>query len=215
MKKKPTSDFQMISNLYIYRDDLEEIYNLLHRYSDSVVFTVDEYELDSADELGQLKKKQAEKVEFSISKPYIAIKIKDNGASIYAGDNEDINANAITNKFVTALKKRKRPILFEFMEDNYLKINMVLWLLLAFCLIFHDFYYPYPLYLAAFLFGIFLIASGIVLFPIITKKDKTIVSLSYKKDSPSFFQRNRDAIVVEIIIGIIILVLGAILGKLL
>jgi len=57
------------------------------------------------------------------------------------------------------------------------------------------------------LFGFFFLIMGLLV--ILLNLTNTKISLKYKKEQPNFFSRNRD----EIIIGIVMLILGVVIGK--
>lgn len=204
MRKKAISISKQVEYATLYLDDLEDIYNLLGQASSKINFEIDDYVLDSFEDLMQLRKTKTEKLELRIIEPHVNLSIDTHGASVYADDCSAISEN-ITLKIINILEKRKNRFI-EFVDRHLYKIAVPVVLLGGLSVTFYNLYYPIVyVALTLLIIGCFLfVFSGLIT---ISKLSKTKFLLTYKKDKPSFFERNKD----EIIKGIILLIFGAII----
>jgi hypothetical protein len=194
------------SSKVIYREDLENIYKILNESYQEIQIEIDEYVLDSLDEIPQIDKDKAEyQCKIMVSEPNIEVLLSINELRIYSEEGTGIPAG-IFARLDNLIKNTNLYI-----PRSILKIfgEIGSFLLLGSFLVFIIFTpqnYLVWWFIGIGGFFILLVPIGVFIFP---KHNE--IYLKNKKEYPSFFRRNKD----EIVLNFIFLVIGIIIGRVL
>lgn len=212
MKKKVQTFSKDLKMPQLYRNDLEAIERVIKEELKPREYKLEtkEYEYDSL----ELIPEDAEPVtDFRIqtSGPYISVELNRFSARVYAG-NDDINTTGALTKILGILSKRERkvlfwsqkiamlfaPILFAVSMPTLTTTNEITsvmhWIVAISVPLIAVFWWLVSVYSSMYKFS-------------------TITFISSKK-SPGFIKRNRDQILVGLIVGIPVAIVGFILGLL-
>jgi len=199
MKKKNQSHRQDFLMPHLFREDLEEIEEILKESDpENLKFETNDFEYGSVKEIPE-KDKRLDYFHIQIYRPYISIDFSKTSAYIYASE-KDIKSLGIAGKIADVVKKRERKFLFYIRSFSGIFSGILFGIPFFFMLINFDISKRLAIILLFLLFG------GIVSIILFTNNIPrySIIELYYKKDKPSFFVKNRDQI--------ILITFGTILG---
>ncbi len=205
MKKKASSIRKEIRYVKVFREDIQESYEILRSASSDVEFEVDEYFLDAVAEISDLKKEKANSIAMKIHDPYVTLVMRRYSIEIYTSES-DLISEGIVYRLMNTLSKHKMVFL-EWLD------NLPMYIISPFML------FGFLMGTTFYKTNIGLAITGLVVFSITvlfslailvsSSKEKVKIYLTNSKDRPSFLERNKDELVL-MIIGVII---GAIIGK--
>lgn len=198
MKKKTVPISKSISYLRVYIDDIEKFYALLNEISTNVEFELGDYKIENVAEISQIHDEKITDFKIISKDPYIVIDYSDLGARIYVS-NPDASQELVINKIEKILIERRNGF-FSFIDKNYTYFSVFAGILVFVTLLIQSHFSQ----IAALIITVMFFLSVVF----ITGRKSSII-MSYKKDYPSFFSRNKD----DILISIIFLILGWVLSK--
>jgi hypothetical protein len=188
----------------LYLDDIERIYNILTRYATEVSIKTKDYALDSPKHLPELKQEYINELRFYANEPFIQLSLLRDGAEMVVYD-DDPHAMAAVSDIRRIINSRIRLI-----GNIWLRVA----LLLTLPVVFSSWIITNLQYIGIYellQLGLFIIAMVIVAH-IYGSRFSTIL-LSYKIDSPSWWKRNQDNLIVGIILVIVGIVIGYVFSK--
>jgi hypothetical protein len=211
MKKKSTSIYQYIDCIHIYRDDIEQIYDILSQaISQPPQVEIDDYIIEDKsdfDKLTMIEKPQS----LELNTKNIQVKIDKYHAKVYVNSPDD-SITGYIYRIVQILENRKNKTLI-FLDKWSTRLSLIP-IFFGLLLVFLSEKTNQGLsFLGGSLVVIGFCFSIIGLLITILNLTNTKISLKYKKDQPNFFKRNRDDLIVGLIIGILMLFLGIGIGK--
>ncbi len=195
----------------IYLDDLEELERIIKSISPKeYVVETDEYQFDSLKELLS-SVKSPEGVILKTARPYLNLEFGKNKARLYIYDDSAISAGTI-NRIKEVIKKKER-VLLDFLTNNPL-VYLVFALLSFANWIPIGIGKPVPLWLTT---SNFIVIIVLFLFLAGSFRGYRTVIFLYRKDDKSFWGRNKDQILIELIKWalpiVLVSVLSYVLGK--
>lgn len=208
MKKKNIYYSIKLPPLRLYLDDIDEINSILETdYKDYNIETT-EYELESLHEVKDLKEDKIDSLTFKSLKPYISLKFAYNGTTLVC-EEDDTKSVGILSKIKAILDKRTLSI--KFVDNNWFGILLIsgIFILLFLAMLSGKTMliskeYTYSLFISTFTYlGVVVLIA--FLMDLVTNRKHTLIYISYKKERPNFFVRNKD--------GFILVLIGALLGS--
>jgi hypothetical protein len=203
MKKVVDSLGERLPPVKLYLDDIHNFFQILSEVSTDVKIETQGYEFKSVSDLKELDKDSIHAFKIYSSDPYISLDIS-SGSTIWLFTDKDLPAQR------GVFEKMKK----ELIEKKRYSIPIIIYLIL-FTLIFNIalFFVPYieiplkyfPL-IILFTFGISFFI-GYIAYRILQSK-KSIIFLDKKIDSPNFWNRNKDQLIVAVASSVV----GAIIG---
>ena len=196
MKKISKSISKYYSNVVLFKEDIEEIVELLKENgSESIKIVTDKYELDPL-ELSTLKEKKFYQFDIRSYKPlYFHLELQKEGIHLYC-DEDSTLAVGILNKIGSIVAKRSQKLLS--LLTNFWLLASIMFagiLIAAFVLFISNnrilYYTIYFLFLIPYILGLLIRFTNIL--------PKNFVTLEYKKDGPNFLERNKDTILITAI----------------
>lgn len=209
MKKKTQSFKQDFKMPHLYREDLEEIEAVMKIISPRL------YKLETKDfeytSIQDIPKDALTVSNFHIQTldPYISIDFENFSSRIYSNDEDDIKTLGAIHKITGIIEKRERRSLWRSSKLSTFLAPVVI--LSPFLLM--EFYSKEIIKSNAVLFVILIsvaLIMGTVWFVIgyrATLKNYSVIEFTCKKNIPNFFARNKDQIIVGIIVAIMTVVL--------
>ena len=82
MKKIDESLSERIRFLRLYRDDIEQIYEIFKEYSEKVIIQIDDNELDNIKEISDLRQEKAKRIIYRIENPGIQLEFDSISADV-------------------------------------------------------------------------------------------------------------------------------------
>lgn len=201
----------------LYMDDLERIVAALQEFSDEISIETDEYSLTELGELEELREENITHLDLGARRwpsdsalpSSVSVNLRPDTAFVFASQDDPASRGTFENvkKF---LESRKQPL--------WWLIHTVDWwggLVLGVCVVLialawrAGFAWPS----IAALIGL-AISLGCIAFFIRHRLAKnTIIVLAYRRDAPSFWKKNRDAIIARAIPTVLGVLLGFLLGR--
>lgn len=204
MRKKNKHVYKTLKMPVLYREDLRLIEDIITQdlKADKYTLETNEYEFNTVSDIPRDTDPSSE-FNISILNPYISIRLSRKSASVFALS-DDISSVGAVAKFHSVLQKRERSILYWFIE-------IISWVIL-------------PLNIAVFLlarsrgeldliFGItfgFLSLLGWILYFYYRLYSFSKVYFIYSQKRLTFWHRNRDALIVDIILAAVAVLFGII-----
>lgn len=176
----------------IYREDIEEIYNILFEVSNKIIIEADGYAFENLEELFSYKKVEINNLHLKISNPYIDIDFRPNETRFYSSDDTNVQVG-LYEKIKHIIKRRKNWTFLLF--TNFFLIGGLFGLGI----------FPIYLYLKKnewqyLVVGLLVITVHFIwshYASISTFEKHSQVILSYKKDNKEpFLKRNKDGIII-------------------
>jgi hypothetical protein len=205
MKKITESLSESLKYLKLYRDDIEQIYDIFKGCSENVSFTVDNYELDTIKEVSDIQQDRAKNLELRINEPSISITVDESMARIYISKPDSLSLG-MWARIKDILTKRQNKL--KLFYEEHTKLFYISYFL--------GWFLTYILArlkiisgnLEIVLYLTYILSYTILTFFLIVTMNNTVINLVSRKEAPPFLKRNRD----EIILAIVSLVIGAVLG---
>lgn len=188
--------------LRIFKQDIKEITNIFKQNYEKIQIIADGYKLNDITELDNINKKEI--TDFSISSEnHLSLSLSNDSAHLYLRNDEDTKARGIASRIDTILSKR---------VNRNLKLLTSFWMSMFVSVLFLFVYLAFPfnengiLKVAIIVFFIIIYLYWIKWSEKVTFKNYCLIYL-YDSSPPSFFERNKD----KIILNIIFLILGALI----
>ena len=198
----------------IYLDEVAELWNLLEQNKKEygeIEVTTKEHKFQNIKEFQELPIEKIHNLKLHLSNPYISIDLSSYSTRLYASEDTNEIIGLVT-KIEAILLKGKRRIV-NFISNPYLRIffgapfGIILGLLSK-----KDKLY---IILTIGFLVLFLIIFSVVTFRLSSKQHSTII-LSYRKNNKTFWNENKNQIILLIIgalVGTILTILGQIIFK--
>jgi len=192
----------------LYLDDLQTIYNILHEVSPNIIVSSKEYEFENIDDISKLENKTIHYLIMQINEPHIKLEFANSSISFYASK-DDFYTRGIASKIKEVFAKRERPLMWLFnpkVTGGIIGTSIALYFLKKEILPLR--YIPL-IELVSYLLFVFGLLFGWYSMKIDFNRYATI-HLENFKSKISFWQKNKDAILLAILSAIF----GAILSRL-
>lgn len=185
------------SLLRLYRDDLDNINEVISQFSPKSTWTTDKYTYDSFDEfINGNKQKELKKLEIQIYTPYVNIRLSKNLSELSVHSDE-IAHEGLYNRLDRILSSKEFKLAFLFNAKVYWIVLITYWIILFSTNV------NIPTPISATFFGLLIFVQGLGGYWKLTRN--TIIKMTLKDDEKGFVARNKDQI--------ILLLLGGILGS--
>lgn len=208
MKKLQQAWRREYKPLKLFKDDLEAIVNIAKEYEaidakeweKKVSITAEDYQLDNISELKEINKEIISDFYMSVGTSSLTLRLNKNSASLYVHDDKNTVLMGIANKIDDILQNRQRRFNFFFTYGGHMMLFalpiMLLGVSLTCLFLVLKLYYLIP---------IVAIAGGYTgaKTESIPAQYSTII-MSHLSETPNFFKRNKDKILVGIVVGIIV-----------
>ena len=215
MKKKSQNFSQDYKMPYLFREDLEDIENIIKDLSPrEFKFGTTDFEYKTIQEIPE--DTVIRDFNIQIYDPYISLYFSKNSARIYAGD-DDIKTLGVIKKITDIIKKRERKLLWQLSRLSNFVAPILLWLPFL-LLIFFDketIKSNKVLFVVSTVIICVIAIAWFIISYRATLKKFSVVEFSYKKNRFSFLTRNKDQIIVGIIVAIATFVLTILSQKIL
>jgi hypothetical protein len=183
----------------LYLDDLEEIVNIMKESCEQVDIEVGEYHLDSVDELPKMSQEVFHQMEISSPDPYFSLDLDPSGIRLVIA-RDTPSSRGILEKVNAVLVRRGRWFAPLLNTPMFVVALAMLFVLIFVPLLFGFSPGPsitYQVLLNVAWFGVFLyVAYNCV-------KNFTTIVARRRIESPAFFKRNADKIIVGVVTSII------------
>lgn len=199
LKKKSSSHWDKLRPVKLYLEDIRNISEVYEENKIQYSIDIDDYEIESIDDLSMVQKPYITKMKFDSPSHWIDIWMDPYGTEVHYPD--DPLSIGIANKLKNILKKRTNFISYLTGENLcmvYIFIFTIIFMLLL----------PskgsFPLYRPTAIIFIISIILYFIGSMFLFSKQHTIIYLKEKSSEPNFFIRNKDKLY--------LLIIGAILG---
>lgn len=203
--------------LKLFKDDLEAIVNIAKEYEQSDVekwqkkieITAENYQLDNISELEKIKKEVISYFGLNVGFSSLRLQLSKYSLSLEVGDDNDILLIGIATKIDSILQKRQRRFNFVFTYGGRL---ILCYLIVLLCGVLASVFFILKIYyllLICIIAAIYIVAKA----EDVPSQCLTII-MSHSAETPNFFKRNKDKILVNTIVAIIVSFLS-VLGTLL
>jgi hypothetical protein len=213
MKRLVQSIRKTLPPLTLYLDDIEYFIDRLKDVTPNIVIRTPEYELNDASELSDIKQKLVRDFIITTQDPSITLTLTKSSADLLLAADEPQGRFAIEHIYDYLCQRRAniRVILPYFMPLPLI--------VLFFVFLYVNAHYPDAitkystllLSIFAFLGGLLLLCSAVGTF--LQNNRYSIVFLTHRSDTPSFWQRNWEKLLIKLIPGAILLVASFLLGR--
>jgi len=199
MEKISDSISKDLPPLRLHLDELREVYEVLSKYSkEAATIETCGYRISNLDELGKLPVEQTNELYINSRNPYLQIRLTQTHGKIYVGDG-NIESEGLASRIEKILLQGK--ILYPALpKSNW--ISFLLGLPCGLGIILEN-------KILVIVGGIIILVNiiwGLLHFSFVTKRYNTIV-FKLRKETPSFWKRNKDELVMLIvgtIIGVVV-----------
>lgn len=210
MKKVIDSYGERIKPVELYLDDIKELVEIFYEISSEVRIEANSYEFEGVQELKKLNKETIDNLTISIHDPYVHLGI-DNSSQVWLYIDKDVPMQrGIFEKLKKKLQEKTRK------KNRYI-LSPFLPMTIAYASFFYLItYIKKPIDYLFIITVLALISSSYWTYSSINKLSHTmsIIHLENKIDSPNFWKRNKDQIVVAIVSSTIGAIAGFLLSKL-
>jgi len=195
--KQPISKELPLTRMYL--DDVKAIYDILKNNCGSVEITTDKYEISDVTKLKDIGESQIHTLNFECRDPYISINLFPSHGRIYISEDSTIT-RGILSQIEDILNKCKRKIAS--ILDSF-SAYIILGLLLSTSLVMISKFTEgwLSITLVIFIILIFILYYGQT-YRLSLHQHSTII-LSERRERANFFKRNKDQIIVGLIIAIV------------
>lgn len=181
----------------LYYEDLKQMYDLLKSESEELIFEINEYELDNFNDIKEIHE-QISYIKFTTKNPDMVMEMKKE-ISLFSYD-QSMKAKGMINEINQIITKR-RIFFSKGVSDRLVSFFAALPFLIVFLLSTGAITNPNIEYVLVVILILVWLVSLTLIF---SNNRKSKYFNSTKKQTPNFFERNKDAI--------ILLFIGAILG---
>jgi hypothetical protein len=203
-----------ISTLTIFRDDLEDLFDLLHKQTGSVVTMTAQiggrkYDLDHASDLGDSPEMQADVISMITETPVVSVDIDEYGARIYTSDGS-LEAVGLVHAAKAILDRCARR---EVGAALLLVAGAVVFLggLLGSAILSNRVETSFFVYEGPFLLGA---ALAPILFWLASRREKTSICTRTKRERGSWWRQHSAEVTTGVIVGGVVAVITFVLSKL-
>lgn len=203
MKKKSVTHGEHLKPITLYSDDLDFIHEKILDTCSKIEYSTDRYEYDSLEELKKESSPKVDNLSISGRNPYISIDISKHRIWLYtSGENSDV---VNLYYFFKDYLQKKGSIYSKIFNTWIWGIINAFFLPSGLLFLFSDYFLKKTPISSnkVLILGLSVLVIGLLISLIFYRKG-SVIYLSSKNDTDSFFERNRDSI--------ILLVLGAIIG---
>ncbi len=206
MRKKIQDFSQDFKMPHLFREDLESIENIIKSLSPKYELETKDFEYNSVQEISK-DIDPVNNFHIKMFDPYVSIDFSKNDACIYTSD-DDVKTIGVVKKITDIILKRERKCLYyfsslstylpsilfflTFLGKEVIKSNKILFLA-NFVLLFAVAWWIFGFYVRLYNFS--------------------VVEFAYRKNKSNFFDRNKDQIIVGIIVAIATVFLTLLLQK--
>lgn len=206
----------------LFKDDVEKIINIVDKEfretatvsgDKDVTIVVDEFRLDNMEELSEIKAEVTNKLYISADCSSLQLNLHGSGTTLYVHDKEDARLMGIASMIDEIIQeKQRRFFALVCTELRAFVISILASLLAGVFLVFAVFSRSFIL-TSLFVICLIMIVVDYACHSYISRHFSTI-EMAYSYERSNFFKRNRDTILVGVIVSIVSLALG-VLGTLL
>lgn len=195
---------ETIPTVMLYRDDLDEIVDIMQRHCLSTSISDDKFQYESLDDLQKNKGRQIKSVTFGGSEPYVSLSFASRHpyTFLYASGEEE--AEAIFLKLRDLLFKRRRAIAR--------LAPWRFWLLMTVAILFGAGLVPRWIHSPAVLMSvnaIVVLSIAMLVLGVATKMGfLSVLFLDRRHEVDTFWQRNRDKILTSLVTAVAVLLLN-------
>jgi hypothetical protein len=211
VKRRPTYPDEFLPPVRLYLDDITDICNVLHEVCKRIAIETPEYESIEPSELGNLPTQALREITITGFDPYISVRVRSRTLLLTAGGN-DITSLGVMQKTKEVLLRRRRPILRWLTGNAGVRVSIGMSVITFVVLIAALTTPGKP--------QVRYVVAGFLILGAVTLGQMAVVWLAFRganwvilvprKQAPNFWQRNRDAIVVNVICAVIGAVAGAV-----
>jgi hypothetical protein len=206
--------------LKLFKDDIEEIIKIITTESTKtsnsqkkttghdIDISIDGFQLDNPEELNDVKKDRIKELNITAALCSLQLYFGYSSAKIYIGNEDDTRLMGIANRIDKVLQGRQR--LFGFICSNFsgwlslsVMTGLCVFLLLAAITM-----PSLPIYIS--FVGLLVINIVAYAYYVYLSTHFTTIRMFYSYEKASFFERNKDAILVNLMTGVVGLLLGVI-----
>ncbi len=212
MRKVQKSASKEYAAVRLFRDDVEEIYSLVKKTCGKCSIIVEDSDLDDIKEIKDIENPNTHVLKINGSDPYFSLELSKSHASIYIGDNSDMKAKGLFAAIDSILSRRGRILRALLSRPIYIAYFitfgfLIFWVLPARSqrinfLVFQSTIAVFFTYMLMWLLGFRQ-----------TFEQHSIICLTHSSEA-GFFRRNKDTLIVGIIVAVVGAVIGAIMLKL-
>lgn len=208
MKKKQHKSIEFNKPVHLYLEDLHEIESILKEELKvkELEITFDEYEAKSIKEIPEGTENVSTYLVFQTSNPNISISIYKHSTSIWLSST-NLELEGAIAKITDLLTKRTRKFIFY----SFKVLNLGISLIFITVAILSSWFGRMSRNIQIILLLIFLLTLTLWILTIL-KPVKSIIEFKEKKKTPTFFQRNKDRIIVGLLVGIPVAIFSFLLG---
>jgi uncharacterized membrane protein SpoIIM required for sporulation len=210
MEKIPQSWEKNYKPLKLFKDDIEEIVKIITAgpAETDIHIEVDEFRLDNPSELNEIKKDIIKELYIGVETFMLQLRLGRKNAHLWVGDKDNTMLMGIAIRIDEILRKRQRflgylsfgirPQLTYF----FLGFPIGVFLFLSFARTSHT-----PLFVLL-LIAFLIIGLGGIAYFLYFQHHFSTIRMFYSYEKPNFFKRNKDTILVNVIVSIVSLVVG-------
>lgn len=205
MKKVKQSIHTNLSTAKLFFDDLEEIDKILKESWSFYTLTIDEYELDSVNEITQIEEKQDfNELQIKLTEPYFTLSIDENMTYIYS-ENDSLCIGVIER--IKPIIKRRKTYFNYFIPFWAFIFNVLLLFSLSLDMYYKDLYSDLIEYII--LGATILLDIKVVMSTFRNDRNKfTVFTTKKSNEQSNYYTRNKDQIITILMSGFIGLVTG-------
>jgi len=200
MRKLKKPIYKELPPVKVFLDEVRNIHSILVNHCRDVRIETDRYEISDIDKLKDIGTEQIHELEFKANSPYVSIHLERNGARIYIDEDSTIN-RGILSEIEEALSMCQ-PKVARFISSAWFTpfiLGLVFWGLI---ITFIKFFDGLMVWVVCSLLAVIYIYLNVYGFRLSMYRYSTIV-LSERRERKNFFTRNRDQIVVNLLVAIV------------
>ena len=193
----------------MFLDDIQAIYNILKNNCSSVTIKTDKYEISDIAQLKDIGANEIHTISFECEEPYISIDLQPSHGRLYISEDSTIN-RGILSQIEDILNKCERKIIRIFNSLPFaILVGLLFGAVIGVILKFEG-WLAVVLFISLVIIGISLILKS---YRLSLHQHSTII-LSERLERANFLKRNKDQIIVGLIIAIISVALTVLAFKL-
>lgn len=211
MKKLRKSIYISLPPVKLYLDDMRNIYDILKNNCKDVTIKTAEYQLSDVDQLKDVSSNEIHELHLVGKDPYISVNLEPNSTSIYVDEDSTLNVG-ILSEIKVILSKCQRKIARVF--ANPFLSSLVLMLV----------FFALLIPIGQFTEGLFdwILLGFLVLFYILSyvsayrfqEYSYSTVVLSERREKGNFFVRNKDQILINLLVAVVTILLTILVMRL-
>jgi hypothetical protein len=213
MEKLPRSTSIKVPKVRLYLDDIEDLIGIFERIGTDNEFVIGEYRLNDGADLRNIPIPSASTLNFTSSTPNVSLDLRPGGGDIHATANSGTLGRGMANELFELLR-----VCPDAVRGLVAAIGSGVGFALVFASVLACVVAAVEgLWLATVVFGcLFLIGTAWTVWSWNEGQfHHARIVLKRKEDAPGYFRRNSDSLVTSLVTGVIGIVVGAILTKIL